>query len=296
MSGMQTGRGGARRRGGFRWWILILFGLYAAWYWTSNQEEAAFTGRNQLIDSTVEQEATLGLQAYRQILSQSRVVTAGELPEQVREIARRLIAVGPQVEAELAAARGVAPSIQWDAFNWDVSVIESDQANAFCLPGGKIAVYTGIVPIAQNQDALAAIMGHEIAHALLRHSAERMAQQKLVQIGSMAAGVAVSDMDPQQQRAVMAVMGAGAQYGVLLPFSRDHESEADEVGLMLAAAACYDPREAIGLWERMGQANSGQAPPEFMSTHPSGSTRIDHLKALMPRALEVQKAHCGPER
>lgn len=296
MSGMQMGRGGSRRRGGFRWWILILFGLYAAWYWTSNQEEAAFTGRNQLIDSTVEQEASLGLQAYRQILSQSRVVSAGELPEQVREIARRLIAVGPQVEAELAAARGVAPSIQWDAFNWDVSVIESDQANAFCLPGGKIAVYTGIVPIAQNQDALAAIMGHEIAHALLRHSAERMAQQKLVQLGSMAAGVAVSDMDPQQQRAVMAVMGAGTQYGVLLPFSRDHESEADEVGLMLAAAACYDPREAIGLWERMGQANSGQAPPEFMSTHPSGSTRIGHLKALMPRALELQKAHCSTER
>ena len=295
MSGMQMGQGTPRRRGGFRWWILILFGLYAAWYWTSNQEEAAFTGRTQLIDSTVEQEATLGLQAYRQILSQSRVVTAGELPEQVREIARRLIAIGPQVEAELAAERGATPSIQWDAFNWDVSVIDSDQANAFCLPGGKVVVYTGIVPVAQNQDALAVIMGHEIAHALLRHGAERMAQQKLVQLGTMAAGVAVSDMDPQQQRAVMAAMGAGAQYGVLMPFSRDHESEADEVGLMLAAAACFDPREAIGLWERMAQANGGQGPPEFMSTHPSGTSRISHLKALMPKALEIQKAHCGEQ-
>src|SRR5690606_2628002 len=140
-----------------------------------------------------------------------------QVPQQVREIARRLIAVGPKVEADLAAERGVRPSIQWDAFDWDVNVIESDQANAFCLPGGKIAVYTGIIPIARKGGALAAVMGHEIAHALLSHGAERMAQEKLVQIGSMAAGVAVSDMDPQQQRAVMAVMGAGAQYGVSLP-------------------------------------------------------------------------------
>ncbi len=287
------GQPAARKRGKMRWWVLVLFAIYALWYWGSNQQEAAFTGRTQLIDSSVEQEASLGLQAYRQILSESNVVTAGQGPEQVREIARRLIAVGPKVEADLAAARGVKPSIQWDAFAWDVNLIQSDQANAFCLPGGKIAVYTGILPIARNQDALAAIMGHEIAHALLRHSAERMAQQKLVQLGSMAAGMAVSDMDPQQQRAVMAVMGAGAQYGVLLPFSRDHESEADEVGLMLAAAACYDPREAIGLWERMGQASGGQAPPEFMSTHPSGSTRISHLQALMPQALEIGKAYCG---
>ncbi len=292
MNTMRRNPSAPRRRGGFRWWVLILFALYAGYYWFSNQEDAAFTGRAQLIDSSPQEEATMGLQAYRQILSQSNVVAQGQLPEQVREIARRLITVGPKIEADLAAARGVKPSIQWDAFDWDVSVIQSDQANAFCLPGGKIAVYTGIIPIAQNQDALAAIMGHEIAHALLRHSAERMAQQKLVQLGSMAAGVAVSDMDPQQQRTVMAVMGAGAQYGVLLPFSRDHESEADEVGLMLAAAACYDPREAIGLWERMGQASGGQAPPEFMSTHPSGSTRIAHLQRLMPQALEIRKAYC----
>ena len=219
MNTMRPNQSAPRRRGGFRWWVLILFGLYAGYYWLSNQQDAAFTGRAQLIDSTVQEEATMGLQAYREILSQSNVMAQGQLPDQVREIANRLVAIGPRVEADLAAARGVKPSIPWDAFDWDVSVIQSDQANAFCLPGGKIAVYTGIIPIAQNQDALAAIMGHEIAHALLRHSGERMAQQKLVQLGSMAAGVAVSDMEPQQQRAVMAVMGAGAQYGVLLPFS-----------------------------------------------------------------------------
>lgn len=293
MNTFDPGASRPRRRGGVRWWVVLLFGIYAAWYWFSHQQDAAFTGRTQLIDSSVEEEAALGLQAYREILSQSHVVSQGVVPGQVGDIARRLVEVGPRVEADLAAARGVSPSIPWDAFDWKVSVIQSDQANAFCLPGGKIAVYTGILPVAQNDSALAAIMGHEIAHALLRHSAERMAQNKLVQIGSMATGMAISDMEPQQQKAVMAVMGAGAQYGVLLPFSRDHESEADEVGLMLAAAACYDPREAIGLWERMGQASGGQAPPEFMSTHPSGSTRIARLQQLMPRALEFRKAYCG---
>ncbi|MEZ5545196.1 MAG: M48 family metallopeptidase [Lysobacteraceae bacterium] len=285
--------GNSRRRGGLRWWVLILFALYAGYYYLSHRQDASFTGRTQLIDSSPADEARLGLQAYQEILSESRVVSQGEVPGQVQGIARKLIKVAPQVEQDLAAARGITPNVQWDAFDWAVSVIESPQANAFCLPGGKIAVYTGILPIAQNESALAAIMGHEIAHALLRHSAERMANQKLVQIGSMATGMAVGDMEPSQQRAIMAVMGAGAQYGVLLPFSRDHESEADEVGLMLAAAACYDPREAIGLWQRMGQASGGQAPPEFMSTHPSGSTRIAHLEQLMPTALEFHQRYCG---
>ena len=284
-----------RRRGGFRWWVLILFALYAGYYYISNRQDAAFTGRQQLIDSSVEQEAALGLQAYEEILSQSDVVTQGELPEQVRDIARRLVAVAPKVEADLAQARGTTPVTEWDAFDWDVAVIESDQANAFCLPGGKMAVYTGIIPVAQNMDALAAVMGHEIAHALLRHGAERMAQQKLAQIGSIAAGVAVGDMDPQQQRMVMAALGAGVQFGVILPYARDHESEADEVGLMLAAAACFNPQEAIGLWERMGQQGGGQKPPEFMSTHPSGTTRIQHLQELMPKAMEFRARYCGGE-
>lgn len=288
------GGAGVRRRGGFRWWVLVLFALYAGYYFLSNRQDAAFTGRQQLIDSSVEQEAALGLQAYQEILSQSDVVTQGELPNQVRDIANRLVAVAPQVEKDLAAARGVAPVTEWNAFDWDVAVIESDQANAFCLPGGKMAVYTGIIPVAQNMDALAAVMGHEIAHALLRHGAERMAQQKLAQIGSIAAGVAVGDMDPQQQQAIMAALGAGVQYGVILPYARDHESEADEVGLMLAAAACFNPQEVIGLWERMSQ-QGGQRPPEFMSTHPSGQTRIQRLQSLMPRAMEFRARYCsGP--
>jgi metalloendopeptidase OMA1, mitochondrial len=131
------------------------------------------------------------------------------------------------------------------------------------------------------------VMGHEIAHALLRHGAQRMSQQKLTQIGQMAG--AMSGMDPQQQQMVMAAMG----YGYLLPYARQHETQADEVGLMLAAAACYDPREAVPLWERMSASSGGQAPPEFASTHPNPGTRIQNLEALMPRALEYRQRFCA---
>ncbi|MCE3004459.1 MAG: M48 family metallopeptidase [Xanthomonadaceae bacterium] len=288
-------QGMGQRRGGVRWWVLVLAALYFGWYWFSHQQEAAFTGRTQLIDTSIEEEAQLGLQAWQETLAQSETVRGGPLPEQVSTIARRLVEVGPAVEQYLAKAHGVPATTRWDAFQWEVAVIESPQVNAFCLPGGKIAVYTGIIPVARNEHALAAIMGHEIAHALLRHGAERMAQQKLVQIGQVAASMSIGDMDPRQQQMVMAALGAGARYGLVLPFSRDHETEADRVGLMLAAAACYDPRESIGLWERMGQASGGGAPPEFMSTHPAGATRIQQLQAWMPEALALREASgCPP--
>jgi predicted Zn-dependent protease len=284
-----------RRGGGIRWWVLLIAAGYFGWYYFSHQQDASFTGRTQLIDTSIEEEAQLGLQAWQQTLAESNVVTSGPLPAQVTTIAKRLIEAGPGVEQYMAQAHGVPATTRWDAFAWEVSVIESEEANAFCLPGGKIAVYTGIIPIAQNEHALAAIMGHEIAHALLRHGAERMAQQKLVQIGQMAASMSVGDMDPAQQQMVMAALGAGAKFGLILPFSRDHESEADRIGLLLSAAACYDPRESVGLWERMGAASGGASPPEFMSTHPASDTRIQQLQAWMPEALEVHKAAgCPP--
>ena len=165
-------------------------------------------------------------------------------------------------------------------------VTSAPTPNAFCLPGGKMAVYTGLFPVAQNSDAMAVVMGHEIAHALLRHGAQRMSQQKLTQIGQMAG--AMSGMDPQQQQMVMAAMG----YGYLLPYAREHETQADEVGLMLAAAACYDPAEAIPLWERMASLSGGQHPPEFASTHPNPANRIQHLQSLMPQAQAFRAKYC----
>jgi predicted Zn-dependent protease len=286
------GMGQQGQRRGLKLWPILLFGLYFGWYYFSHRSEASFTGRQQMLDSTAQEEAALGLQSYQEILQTSQVVRSGPLPQQVQDIAQRLVEAAPKVEKYLAEQAGVPASTDWSAYQWQVSVIESDQVNAFCLPGGKIAVYTGIVPVAANTDGLAVVMGHEIAHALMRHGGERMAQQKLVQIGSIAASMSTGEMDPGQRQMVMAAIGAGAQYGLLLPFSRSHESEADKVGLMLTAAACFNPQEAPRLWERMASLGK-QKPPEFMSTHPAESTRIDQLNSWMGEAEQVRQHFCG---
>ena len=289
--GRHAGQAAPRRRGiNPRFIILLLFAGYGAWYWFSNQSVDAVTGESVLIDRnlSIEDEKALGLQAYQEILQQERPVAPdSQIARQVRAIAERLVAKVPEVEAALAAEHGQPPPGFSRSFQWEVNVIESDQANAFCLPGGKMAVYTGLVPVAQNANAMAVVMGHEIAHALLRHGAQRMAQQKLSQVGQMAG--AMSGMDPQQQQMIMAAMG----YGYLLPYARKHESQADEVGLMLAAAACFDPRESVPLWERMSAASGGQAQPEFSSTHPNPGTRIANLEALMPKALQYHERFCN---
>ncbi len=284
-------QGGQRRRGGInpRFIILLLFAGYAAYYWFSNRTEDPYTGEKVLIDSSIsiDEEKAMGLQAYEDILSkESPVDPNSQVARQIREIANRLIAKVPEVEAALAAENGKQPNRVWQTFEWDVNVIQSDQANAFCLPGGKMAVYTGLLPVAQNADAVAVVMGHEIAHALLRHGAQRMSQQKLGQLGQMAG--AMSGMDPQSQQMMQAAMG----YGYLLPYARKHETEADAVGLMLAAAACFDPQASVPLWERMSQASGGQAPPEFSSTHPNPGTRIQNLQALMPKAMAYRQKFC----
>jgi len=286
----QQGYGAPRKRGiNPRFIILLLFAGYAAYYWFSNRQVDPYTGEKVLIDGSIsiDEEKAMGLQAYEEILSKERPVDPNsQIAQQVREIAKRLIAKVPEVEAQMAADTGNQPNRAWETFEWDVNVIQSDQANAFCLPGGKMAVYTGLIPVAQNADAVAVVMGHEIAHALLRHGAQRMSQQKLGQLGQMAG--AMSGMDPSSQQAVMAAMG----YGFLLPYARKHETQADAVGLMLAAAACFDPQQSVPLWERMGQAHGGQTPPEFSSTHPNPGTRIQNLQALMPKAMEYRQKFC----
>jgi predicted Zn-dependent protease len=289
--GSRRGQQPQQGRRGFnpRFLILLLFAGYGLFYWFNNRVVDPYTGEKVLIDGSIgiEEEKALGLQAYQEILQQERPVDPdSQISQQVREIARRLIAKVPQVSSAIAAERGTQVEPIWERFDWDVHVIQSDQANAFCLPGGKMAVYTGLIPVARTADAVAVVMGHEIAHALLRHGAQRMSQQKLTQIGQMAG--AMSGMDPQQQQMIMAAMG----YGYLLPYARQHETQADEVGLMLAAAACFDPRESIPLWERMSEASGGQAPPEFASTHPNPGTRIQNLGALMPRAMEYRQRFC----
>ncbi len=283
-----------RRGGGIRWWVILLFAGYAVWSWFGNAEPDPFTGEKAHYGATTDQEAQMGLEAFQQVLSEEK-----PLPDNhpntiaITDIAKRLVNVASSVEADLAAENNMASPKLAETFEWSVAVLESPQANAFCLPGGKMAVYTGLIPVAQNNDAMAVVMGHEIAHALLRHGSQRMAQQKLVQMGQMAAGIAVGDMDPGQQQMVMSALGATTQYGAVLPFGRSHETQADEVGLMLAAAACFNPKEAVPLWERMSQLNNGQRPPEFASTHPDPTNRIAHLQSLMPKAEKFYAKYCG---
>ena len=281
----RTRRGTGRSLGrGIGWRIRLipigLFALYLAYYYFSNQETVPVTGRSQLVDISREEEVALGLASYQEILAQSNLIESGPTVDVVREIGFKLV--------EAAREQNIDPG-----YDWEFNVIGSDQANAFALPGGKVAVYTGLLSVAENDDGLSAVMGHEIAHAIARHGAERMAYQKLTRIGAMAASFALGDLGYQGQRMVQGALGVGTQYGILLPFSRKHESEADRIGLLLLAQACYDPQEAPKLWARMGANSEGRAQSEFASTHPSPETRIEQFKTWMAEALEVYSFHCG---
>ena len=231
-----------------KWLPLLLAGLFFAYqYFSSEKFVNPETGRKSHVAMSTREEASLGVQSYQQVLAQSESINSGPDLEMVKRVASRL-----------ATATGKAGA----DFDWQVSLIRSSQANAFCLPGGKIVVYTGILPITQNEPALATVLGHEMAHATSRHGSQRVLEQNLAQTALTGVAMSLSDMDYDKQRAVMGALGAGTQFGVLMPFSRKHESEADEIGLLYMARAGYDPRESIRFWQRMENAGGAQ-PPEF---------------------------------
>jgi predicted Zn-dependent protease len=248
-------------------------------------ETNPYTGRSQLLMTSVSQEMQMGAQAYDQVKSDPKMRPSQDPREvePVKRVAARIVEAAKRSKyAEMA-----------NQFQWEVTVIKDDKTpNAFALPGGKMAVYTGIFPMAKTEAGLAAVMGHEVVHALARHGAERMSQGQLTNAGLQIVGAAAgaSGRGGMLGQATMAALGVGAKVGVLLPFSRKHESEADYIGILLAADAGYDPREAVALWERMGQTSSGGAPSEFMSTHPSHETRIDQLKRWMPEAMAIYQS------
>ncbi len=238
-----------------------------------------YTQRSQLLMLSQSYENQLGAQAYQQVLQDPKIKMSQDPREvdPVNRVAARIIEVAKRSKYAETAKE----------FEWEVSVIKDDKTmNAFALPGGKIAVYTGIFPVAKNEAGLAAIMGHEVTHALARHGAERMSQGLIAQITLTGADIALAGggAGAGTREAVMQALGLGAQMGVILPFSRKHESEADYIGLLFAAQAGYDPREAVRVWERMGAAG-GEQPPEYLSTHPSHQTRITQLNEWMPEAL-----------
>jgi len=245
-------------------------------------ETNPYTGRSQLLMTSVSQEMQMGAQAYYQVKSDPKMRLSQDPREiePVKRVAARIVEAAKRSKyAEMA-----------NLFQWEVTVIKDDKtANAFALPGGKMAVYTGIFPMAKTEAGLAAVMGHEVVHALARHGAERMSQGQLTNAGLQVLGTAAGAAGGGGMlgQAAMAALGVGAKVGVLLPFSRKHESEADYIGILLAADAGYDPRESVPLWERMVQMSGGGGPSEFLSTHPSHETRIDQLKKWMPEALAI---------
>ena len=232
-------------------------------------ETVPLTGRSQLVLIPEGTEVAMGLDSYQQVLHSAKISSDPRLNEQVTRVGRRI--------AEATGRRD---------YQWEFRVIEDTQANAFCLPGGKVAVYTGILPITRDDDGLAAVLGHEVAHAVARHGGERLSQTLVVQSGLAATQAALADRNPAVVQSVTALLGAGASVGLLLPWSRGQESEADHLGLIYMAKAGYPPRAARDLWVRMSEALGGGKKLEFLSTHPSDATRIAQIEGWLPEAQQ----------
>jgi predicted Zn-dependent protease len=244
----------------------------------THRQKTPVTHRSQRVGLTDKQQIQLGDEEYAKELRQyrSRIVPSGPGYSEVQRVAKRIEAV---------AARDKP------AFVWKVTLLRKNEANAYCLPGGKIVVYTGILPLTKNDAGLATVLGHEVSHATAEHVAERLERQHLTEVAAaiIAGGVAVT---PGQYIRVRALLGVGAQ-AASLPFSRSQESEADHIGLVYMARAGYDPREAVAFWKRMLRASKGKEPPEFASDHPSDKLRVERIKDWLPEAERAYKLSTG---
>lgn len=244
----------------------------------------SITGRNQLALLPESELRSMAASEYQQFLSQNKVVSASgsKDAEMVRRVGTRLVAA----INKYYATKGLANELE--GYKWEYNLVQSDDVNAWAMPGGKIVVYTGLLPVTQNEAALAVVLGHEITHALAHHGNERMSQQMVAQGIGVVGGVLTSG-NSQVSNIFNNIYGPGATVGVLLPNSRKQELESDRYGLIFTAMAGYNPREAVPLWERMKAMSGGNKPPEFLSTHPAEDTRIQKLQEMMPEALKYYK-------
>ncbi len=244
------------------------------------------TGRKQLslVDSgTVNQ---LASDEYLKVKQSSKVI-----PPATNANAAMVTRVGSKIAqaiTEYYSAQGLEQHL--GAMQWEYMLIDEKTVNAWCMPGGKIAVYTGILPVTQNEDALAVVIGHEVAHAIAEHGRERMSQGLLQQLGGVALAVALANKPAETQGLFLAAYGVGSQAGVMLPFSRSNELEADKLGLIYSSLAGYNPQEAIPFWKRMAAAGGGQKPPEWLSTHPAEETRIAQIEKMLPEVMPLYEA------
>lgn len=242
------------------------------------------TGRRQVMLVSDQEVLTSSLKQYNEYIQQSKLSTSYRDRLRVERVGKRI------ADATMQYLRQNGMVAELKNFAWEFKLVQSDQINAFCMPGGKIVVYEGLLKLAKTDDALAVVVGHEVAHALAKHSNERMSQQMLLQYGSGFLNLALAQKTKAFQQKAGMVFGLGAQYGVMLPFSRTHEYEADKIGLILMAMAGYNPEAAVGFWQLMSQ-QGGQKPPEFMSTHPSDANRVAKIRAYLPEAKKAFKKH-----
>lgn len=246
----------------------------------SNCAEVAVTHRQGLHLVPNSELNAMSLQEYDKVIKDSKLSTDQGKIEMVRRVGVRIARAAEAFLEDTGEGQKVSD------YQWEFNVIDDEKtANAWCMPGGKVAVYTGILPYTKDETGLAVVMGHEVAHALADHGNERMNQGLLTQLGGMALSMALSQRPQQTRELFMTVFGVTANVGVLLPYSRLHESEADHIGLLIMARAGYDPREAIPFWERMGKDDKSR-PPELLSTHPAPVSRIANLKTYLPEAMQ----------
>ena len=242
-----------------------------------------FTGKQTLALVPNSQILPMAFQQYSEFLSENKVVNGTADAKMVKSVGQKIAAAAERY----LNANGYAGYLA--DYRWEYNLVQSPDVNAWCMPGGKIVIYTGILPITKNEAGLAAVMGHEVAHALANHGQQRMSAGQLQQLGAVAGNIALAN-NPENQNIFNTAYGVGTSVGVMLPFSRSHETEADHIGLILMAIAGYEPGVAAELWQRMQAQENGSAPPEFLSTHPSSSTRIQNIQAWAPGArAEAQK-------
>jgi predicted Zn-dependent protease len=241
------------------------------------------TGRQSLNLVSDSELMTMSLQEYQDVLRKSKLSQDQQKVQMVRGVGTRIA----RATEDLLRQRGLESEVK--NYSWEFNLIQDDKTvNAWCMPGGKVAVYTGLLPVAQNEAGLAVVMGHEIAHAVAKHGNERVSQALLQQMGGVALSVALSTSPAATSNLFLMAYGVGTNVGVMLPYSRTHESEADRIGLILMAKAGYDPREAIPFWTRMAKSGGGR-PPELLSTHPAPETRIRQIESLMPEAMSYYR-------
>jgi predicted Zn-dependent protease len=263
----------------FRWLVKSLLVFYFFLVIFACQT-VPITGRQQLSLLPSDQLLSLSITSYSDFLSKHEVVRGTRETHMVSNVGMRIKQAVEDYFYRIKQSHRIA------GYTWEFNLIKDPSVNAWAMPGGKVAVYTGIMPIARNENGLAVVMGHEIAHVIAGHGNERMSQGLLAELGGMALSRALAAKPTQTQNLFLTAYGLGAQLGVLLPYSRLQESEADHLGLIFMTMAGYDPREAIGFWQRMAAEKKGGAPPEFLSTHPADQTRMKDLKKLIPEAME----------